>query len=62
MKTAYLLSISVLVVLMTTVVGVSANDAASVDTVQPSAPVDTEMLSQLNSQPTFSDSTLRRPF
>ena len=64
MKIAYLLSFSVLVVLMTTVVGAvgSADDAAPISTQQQSAQADTQLLTQLNAAPTFSDSTLRRPF
>ncbi|MBM0105454.1 hypothetical protein JM946_11880 [Steroidobacter sp. S1-65] len=63
MKTAYLVSCSVLVVLMTTVVGAVGSDVATPSsTVQQSASADTDLLVQLNSAPTFSDSTLRRPF
>ena len=63
MKTAYLVSFSVLVVLMTTVVGaVGSDDSTSTSSVQQSVQADTELLTQLNSTPTFSDSTLRRPF
>ena len=65
MKISHLLSFGVLVGLMTTVGGavVSADDAAApVSTVQQSVQADMELLSKLNSQPTFSDSTLRRPF
>jgi hypothetical protein len=65
MKISHLLSFGVLVGLMTTVGGavVSADDAAApVGTIQQSQQVEMELLTQLNSQPTFSDSTLRRPF
>lgn len=63
MKTAYLVTFSVLVVLMTTVVGaVSSDDTAQTKAAQQSVQADTALLSQLNSAPTFSDSTLRRPF
>jgi hypothetical protein len=65
MKMSHVVSFGVLVGLLTTVGGavVSAdNTAAPVITVQQSGQVDMELLTQLNSQPTFSDSTLRRPF
>jgi hypothetical protein len=65
MKMSHVVSFGVLVGLLTTVGGavVSADNAAApVITVQQSGQVDMELLTQLNSQPTFSDSTLRRPF
>lgn len=64
MKISTLVSCSVLVGLMTMVGGavVSADNAAPASSIQQSIPADTELLAQLNTQPTFSDSTLRRPF
>lgn len=63
MKLSYLLSCSVLVGLMTMVGGavVGADNTAPVSTAQSSLQAETELLAQLSSQPTFSDSTLRRP-
>lgn len=65
MKISQLVSLSVLVGLVTTVGGavVSANDATPpASTVQQSEQTEMELLTQLSAQPTFSDSTLRRPF
>lgn len=65
MKISHVVSFGVLVGLLTTVGGavVSADNAAAPvsSTVQQSGQADMESLTQLNSQPTFSDSTLRRP-
>ncbi len=63
MKISHIVSFGVLVGLMTTVGGavVSADNVVPVSTVQQSVQADVESLTQLNSQPTFSDSTLRRP-
>jgi hypothetical protein len=62
MKISYLVSCSVLVGLVMTVGGavVSADDAAPVGSIQ-SEQAEMQLLTQLNAEPTFSDSTLRRP-
>ena len=64
MKISHLLSCGVLVGLMTMVGGavVSADNVAPASAMEQAGPADNQLLAQLNAEPTFSDSTLRRPF
>jgi hypothetical protein len=64
MKISHILAFSALLGVMSTVGGavVSADDAAASSNTFRSASTETEILATLSAQPTFSDSTLRRPF